>query len=61
MKTLWVDAVRKFLRSLYIGDFKECIILHPVSGLLFGCSYKTEAGTEAMWEREDSKIRVLYQ
>ena len=35
MKTLWVDAVRKFLRSLYIGDFKECIILHPVSGLLF--------------------------
>ena len=21
MKTFWVDAVRKFLRSLYIGDF----------------------------------------
>ena len=30
-----VNTVRKFLGSLYIGDFKERIILHPVSDLLF--------------------------
>ena len=35
MKTFRVDAVRKFLCSLYIGDFKECVILHPVGDLLF--------------------------
>ena len=35
MKAFRVDAVRKFLCSLYIGDFKECIILHPVGDLLF--------------------------
>ena len=35
MKAFWVDAVRKFLCSPYIGDFKECIILHPVGNLLF--------------------------
>lgn len=35
MEAFRVDAVRKFLRSLYIRDFKKCIILHPVSDLLF--------------------------
>ena len=30
-----VDTVRKFLGRLYIGNFKERIILHPVSNLFF--------------------------
>src|SRR5699024_1537475 len=30
-----INAVRKFLGRLYIGDFKERIILHPVNNLLF--------------------------
>lgn len=35
MKTFWINAVRKILCSFYIRDFKECIILHPVSNLFF--------------------------
>ena len=30
-----VDTVRKFLGRLYIGNFKERIILHPVCNLFF--------------------------
>ncbi len=35
VKAFRVDAVRKILCSLYIGDFKECIVLHPVGNLFF--------------------------
>lgn len=35
MKPIRIDAVRKFLCGLYIGDFKKRIVLHPVSNLLF--------------------------
>lgn len=35
VKPFRVEAVRKFLCSLYIGDFKKCIVLHPICDLLF--------------------------
>ena len=57
VEPLRVNTVRKFLGSLYLGDFKEGIVLHPVNDLFFcqayrpegyGRSYKTEAGKAAM-------------
>lgn len=33
MEPFRVDTVRKFLRSLYIGDFKKGIFLHPIGNL----------------------------
>lgn len=35
METVRINAVRKFLCSFYIRDFKECIIPHLVNNLLF--------------------------